>query len=58
MQVRNNQTVHRWYTRPTLLVADVKRALRFCIDKLCFEKRWHQGDGAGNDTACDGVDRA
>jgi len=39
--------VHRWYTRPVLFVADVNRALRFYIDLLGFEKRWHEGDGAG-----------
>ena len=42
-----NQTVHRWYTRPVLFVADVNRALGFYIDRLGFEKRWHEGDGAG-----------
>ena len=36
-----------WYTRPVLFVADVNRALRFYIDMLGFEKRWHEGDGAG-----------
>jgi catechol 2,3-dioxygenase-like lactoylglutathione lyase family enzyme len=41
------QVTHRWYTRPVLFVADVKRALRFYIDMLGFEKRWHEGDGAG-----------
>ena len=40
-------TVHRWYTRPVLFVADVNRALRFYVDALGFEKRWHEGDGAG-----------
>ena len=30
-----------------LFVADVNRALRFYIDMLGFEKRWHEGDGAG-----------
>ena len=42
-----SQVVHRWYTRPVLFVADVNRALRFYIDMLGFEKRWHEGDGAG-----------
>ncbi len=42
-----NQIVHRWYTRPVLFVADVNRALRFYVDMLGFEKRWHEGDGAG-----------
>jgi len=41
------QTGHRWYTRPVLFVADVNRALRFYVDMLGFEKRWHEGDGAG-----------
>jgi catechol 2,3-dioxygenase-like lactoylglutathione lyase family enzyme len=36
-----------WYTRPVLFVADVNRALRFYVDMLGFEKRWHEGDGAG-----------
>jgi catechol 2,3-dioxygenase-like lactoylglutathione lyase family enzyme len=39
--------IHRWYTRPVLFVADVNRALRFYIDLLGFEKRWHEGDGTG-----------
>jgi catechol 2,3-dioxygenase-like lactoylglutathione lyase family enzyme len=41
------QTAHRWYTRPVLFVADVSRALQFYVDMLGFEKRWHEGDGAG-----------
>ena len=45
---------HKWYARPVFFVADVNRALRFYIDKLGFEKRWHEGDGAG--TVCQ-VDR-
>lgn len=43
----SSQIGHRWYTRPVLFVADVSRALRFYIDGLGFEKRWHEGDGAG-----------
>jgi catechol 2,3-dioxygenase-like lactoylglutathione lyase family enzyme len=43
----NEQVAHRWYTRPVLFVADVNRALRFYIDMLGFEKRWHEGDGTG-----------
>jgi len=43
----SRQMVHRWYTRPVLFVADVNRALRFYIDGLGFEKRWHEGDGTG-----------
>ena len=50
----NNQVDHRWYSRPVLFVADVNRALRFYVDMLGFEKRWHEGDGAG--TVCQ-VDR-
>jgi hypothetical protein len=41
------QITHRWYTRPVLFVAELNRALRFYIDMLGFEKRWHEGDGAG-----------
>ena len=36
-----------WYTRPVLFVADVNRAIRFYVETLGFEKRWHEGDGAG-----------
>ena len=46
-QVVSNQIVQRWYTRPVLFVADVKRALHFYIDMLGCEERWHEGDGAG-----------
>ena len=49
-QAASSPTVHRWYTRPVLFVADVNRAIRFYIDMLGFEKRWHEGDGAG--TVC------
>ena len=42
-----SQTAHRWYARPVLFVADVNRTLSFYIDLLGFEKRWHEGDGAG-----------
>ena len=49
------KTVHRWYARPVLYVADVNRAIRFYVDRLGFEKRWHEGDGAG--TVCQ-VDRS
>jgi hypothetical protein len=38
---------HRWYMRTVLLVADVRRALGFYVDKLGFEKRWHEADGKG-----------
>ena len=46
-QAATTQIVHRWYTRPVLFVADVNRAIRFYVDKLGFEKSWHEGDGAG-----------
>jgi catechol 2,3-dioxygenase-like lactoylglutathione lyase family enzyme len=46
-QVARTQTVHRWYTRPVLFVADVNRAIHFYVDMLGFEKSWHEGDGAG-----------
>ena len=42
-----SQTVHRWYARPVLFVADLNRALHFYVDMLGFEKSWHTGDGAG-----------
>jgi catechol 2,3-dioxygenase-like lactoylglutathione lyase family enzyme len=38
---------HRWYTRPVFFVSDVQGALRFYVDKLGFEKRWHEADGKG-----------
>ena len=46
-QAREEKITHRWYTRPVLFVADVKRALRFYEDLLGFEKAWHEGDGKG-----------
>jgi catechol 2,3-dioxygenase-like lactoylglutathione lyase family enzyme len=49
-QAVRSQPGHRWYTRPVLFVADVNRAVRFYVDTLGFEKRWHAGDGAG--TVC------
>lgn len=45
---------HQWYLRPVLFVSDLQAALRFYIDKLGFEKRWHSADGKG--TVCQ-VDR-
>lgn len=45
-----SEVVHRWYARPVFFVADVNRAIRFYVDKLGFEKRWHEADGAG--TVC------
>ncbi len=44
------RTAHRWYTRPVLFVTDVNRAAEFYMDALGFDKRWHEGDGAG--TVC------
>jgi catechol 2,3-dioxygenase-like lactoylglutathione lyase family enzyme len=41
---------HQWYARPVLFVADLQGAIRFYVDKLGFEKRWHAGDGKG--TVC------
>ena len=46
---------HRWYARPVLFVSDIQAALRFYIDQLGFQKRWHEADGTG--TVCQ-VDRA
>jgi catechol 2,3-dioxygenase-like lactoylglutathione lyase family enzyme len=46
-QSREGQIPHRWYTRPVLFVADVRRALRFYEGLLGFEKAWHEGDGEG-----------
>jgi catechol 2,3-dioxygenase-like lactoylglutathione lyase family enzyme len=46
-QAVRTQIVHRWYTRPVLFVADVNRAIHFYVDKLGFEKGWHEADGAG-----------
>jgi catechol 2,3-dioxygenase-like lactoylglutathione lyase family enzyme len=46
-QAVREQITHRWYTRPVFFVADVNRALRFYVDKLGFEKRWHEGNGTG-----------
>jgi catechol 2,3-dioxygenase-like lactoylglutathione lyase family enzyme len=39
--------VPRWYTRPVLFVSDIERSLQFYVEMLGFEKRWHEGDGAG-----------
>ena len=46
----DERTAHRWYARPVFFVSDVQAALRFYIDKLGFEKRWHEADGKG--TVC------
>ena len=50
VQPGDGETVHRWYSRPVLFVADINRAARFYVDQLGFEKSWHTGDGAG--TVC------
>ena len=47
-----DRITHTWYARPVLFVSDVKRALRFYIDMLGFNKKWQAGDG----TVCQ-VDR-
>ena len=43
----NVRIAHRWYTRPVFFVSDVQGALRFYIEQLGFEKRWHEADGKG-----------
>ena len=43
-------TVHGWYARPVLFVADLNRSLHFYVDMLGFWKKWHEGDAAG--TVC------
>ena len=50
----SDRLAHPWYLRPVLFVSDLQGALRFYIDKLGFEKRWHSADGKG--TVCQ-VDR-
>jgi catechol 2,3-dioxygenase-like lactoylglutathione lyase family enzyme len=42
--------VQRWYARPVFFVSDLNRAIHFYVDLLGFEKKWHEGDGAG--TVC------
>jgi catechol 2,3-dioxygenase-like lactoylglutathione lyase family enzyme len=41
------QVSPRWYARPVFFVSNVQAALCFYIDKLGFEKRWHEDDGKG-----------
>jgi catechol 2,3-dioxygenase-like lactoylglutathione lyase family enzyme len=48
--VAGERIAHQWYARPVLFVADLQSAIRFYVDKLGFEKRWHSGDGKG--TVC------
>lgn len=45
---------YRWYMRPVFFVSDIRRAAEFYVDRLGFEKTWHEGDGKG--TVCQ-VDR-
>ncbi len=47
MSADRGHAVHRWYVRPVVFVADIDRAIHFYVDKLDFEKIWHEGDGAG-----------
>ncbi|MBK8003954.1 MAG: VOC family protein [Gemmatimonadetes bacterium] len=42
--------IHRWYSRPVLFVADLRRALAFYVEGLGFQKNWHSEDGHG--TVC------
>ena len=46
----SERIAQQWYSRPVLFVADLQAALRFYIEKLGFEKRWHSADGKG--TVC------
>jgi catechol 2,3-dioxygenase-like lactoylglutathione lyase family enzyme len=48
--IANERPLHSWYARPVLFVSDVPAALRFYVDQLGFEKKWHAGDGKG--TVC------
>jgi catechol 2,3-dioxygenase-like lactoylglutathione lyase family enzyme len=41
------RVTYRWYARPVFFVSDVQCALSFYIDKLGFEKQWHEADGKG-----------
>ena len=54
-EMGNEHVAHTWYARPVFFVADVNRAIRFYVDMLGFEKRWHEADGKG--TVCQ-VDRS
>ena len=49
-QTVQHQVTQRWYARPVLFVSDINRATQFYVDQLGFEKRWHEGNGAG--TVC------
>jgi catechol 2,3-dioxygenase-like lactoylglutathione lyase family enzyme len=45
---------HTWYMRPVFFVSDIERAIGFYVNKLGFQKKWHEADGTG--TVCQ-VDR-
>jgi hypothetical protein len=53
--VDRERPAHQWYTRPVLFVDDITRAARFYIERLGFQKAWHEDDGKG--TVCQ-VNRA
>lgn len=46
----SERIAHHWYARPVLFVSDLQAALRFYVDLLGFEKRWHSAEGKG--TVC------
>jgi catechol 2,3-dioxygenase-like lactoylglutathione lyase family enzyme len=46
----STRIAHQWYARPVLFVSNVQAALSFYVDKLGFEKKWHEADGKG--TVC------
>lgn len=48
--ILSERVAHQWHLRPVLFVSDLQATLRFYIDKLGFEKRWHSADGKG--TVC------
>lgn len=39
---------HIWYARPVFFVSDLQRSIGFYIEKLGFEKKWHEADGKGS----------
>jgi catechol 2,3-dioxygenase-like lactoylglutathione lyase family enzyme len=43
----SERIAQRWYARPVFFVSDIEAALHFYIDKLGFEKQWHEADGKG-----------
>lgn len=55
MEQPNKEVIdHVWYMRPVFFVSDIQRAIGYYVDKLGFEKKWHEADGKG--TVCQ-VDR-